>query len=449
MRRDAGYAALACSARSEESPGVHQVGANLMPGDLNSPDPYAVVRCPGREGREEQRTRHAQDARSRLERDAHLHELHADELLRPGFTCESWKDWVTGRLVGRDDGDAGRAPRAELSRVQRAAARQGLAHVRRAVGARTPAARWSTPHAAGGAAGGAAGTLHVFLDRGVNLKPADRNGFSDPYVKLTCHGVTHTSKTIKKSLDPQWRQSFQWSLPLSSLTARPDALQLECWDKDTLSRDDSLGHGAADLRGLLPNEMRDMAVPLSVQGTLHLRVQWVQEGGSGAPFAQPSRAGGGGGDACLPAAPTLPPPMAAPTASVRDDTSVSTFGTTARCRLPADTLIYGLGARRGSRRVRCAPFAASRLGWQPPAGSWCRDAAPTRPTAPSTTRTAPQCKAIARNGLPRVARSCSEVGSQAAHSACRTAAARCSTGALWQQSILKWMSTCGRWATGE
>lgn len=396
-----GFAALA-SQRTQQR-GVLSVhiksGANLMPGDLNfRSDPYVVVRCPGREGREEQRTRHVPKTLDPVWNETlTFTSCTLDELLRHGIHLRVMdKDWVT-----KDDSLGEMTVMLDALRVQNYHEYSELLPDK---GSLMFSVQWepersgrhagSTMHAAGGAEGGAAGTLHVFLDRGVNLKPADRNGFSDPYVKLTCHGVTHTSKTIKKSLDPQWRQSFQWFLPLSSLAARPDALQLECWDKDTLSRDDSLGHGAADLRGLLPNETRDVAVPLSAQGTLHLRVQWVRDGGSGAPFAQPSR--GGGGDACLPAAPTLPPPaMAAPMASIRDDTSVSTFGTTVRSPPPPGRHSHlrpgsTPGAAGGAGGADARSFAASRLGWQPPAGSYGAVMPPlTRPTAPSTTRTAP------------------------------------------------------------
>ena len=132
------------------------------------------------------------------------------------------------------------------------------------------------------------GTLHVYLDRGVGLKSADRNGLSDPYVRLTCDGVTLKSKTIKKTLDPQWEESFSWPRVTYGWlsAASPNALQLACWDYDTWSRDDPLGTGAADLRSLRPEELREIVVPLSLQGTIHgtihVQVKWVPEGGRGA-----------------------------------------------------------------------------------------------------------------------------------------------------------------------
>lgn len=50
------------------------------------------------------------------------------------------------------------------------------------------------------------GNLTVTLLRGTNLKPVDKTGTSDPYVKFTVNGeVVHKSATIKKDLNPVWK----------------------------------------------------------------------------------------------------------------------------------------------------------------------------------------------------------------------------------------------------
>ena len=108
------------------------------------------------------------------------------------------------------------------------------------------------------------GTLHVTLHRAQGLKAMDRNGKSDPYVKLTLAGKTHKSKIIKKTLDPVWEESFKWSGVLRELSADP--LQLHAFDYDFGSRDDKLGHASVDLRGLEGGEVREYAVQLSEQG---------------------------------------------------------------------------------------------------------------------------------------------------------------------------------------
>jgi Ca2+-dependent lipid-binding protein len=44
-----------------------------------------------------------------------------------------------------------------------------------------------------------------------NLKAADKSGTSDPFVKFTVNGdVVHKSLTIKKTLNPVWKdESFE------------------------------------------------------------------------------------------------------------------------------------------------------------------------------------------------------------------------------------------------
>lgn len=42
------------------------------------------------------------------------------------------------------------------------------------------------------------------------LKSADLNGKSDPYVRLTLAGQQAKSKTIMKTLDPQWDELFEF-----------------------------------------------------------------------------------------------------------------------------------------------------------------------------------------------------------------------------------------------
>ena len=43
------------------------------------------------------------------------------------------------------------------------------------------------------------------------LKSADRNGKSDPFVKLMLAGQRAKSKTIMMTLDPQWDEHFEFA----------------------------------------------------------------------------------------------------------------------------------------------------------------------------------------------------------------------------------------------
>ncbi len=48
------------------------------------------------------------------------------------------------------------------------------------------------------------------LVSGKDLIAADSNGKSDPYVHLKIGKTKHTSKIIKKTLNPEWDQEFDF-----------------------------------------------------------------------------------------------------------------------------------------------------------------------------------------------------------------------------------------------
>ncbi|KAF9115541.1 hypothetical protein BGX27_007428 [Mortierella sp. AM989] len=80
--------------------------------------------------------------------------------------------------------------------------------------------------------------MRIFISRARNLASRDRNGFSDPYVKLSIGGYKFTTNVIRKSLNPIWDASFDVELEAQSL---PDQVTLMFWDKDRWGRDDYLG----------------------------------------------------------------------------------------------------------------------------------------------------------------------------------------------------------------
>ena len=120
------------------------------------------------------------------------------------------------------------------------------------------------------------GTLRVHLQRASDLKAADRNGFSDPYVKLSLAGQSHKSKTIKKTLNPQWNETFEFSGVLRDLLA--EALQLHVFDWDRATKDDPLGNASVDLRPLRRARQHDFTAELSEQGRVFLHVSWAAHG---------------------------------------------------------------------------------------------------------------------------------------------------------------------------
>jgi Ca2+-dependent lipid-binding protein len=52
------------------------------------------------------------------------------------------------------------------------------------------------------------GVLTVHLAGAEGLAAADKNGLSDPYVKLSVGASRHKSKTISKTLNPTWNEKF-------------------------------------------------------------------------------------------------------------------------------------------------------------------------------------------------------------------------------------------------
>ena len=62
------------------------------------------------------------------------------------------------------------------------------------------------------------GTLTVTLLRGSGLAAADSNGKSDPYVKLSLGKSKAKSKTIPKTLDPEWNEKFEFQGACSRFT---------------------------------------------------------------------------------------------------------------------------------------------------------------------------------------------------------------------------------------
>lgn len=65
-------------------------------------------------------------------------------------------------------------------------------------------------------------TLHVKVFEGKDLLPCDFNGLSDPFVKLhlepeACKANKRKTTVVKKSLNPNFNQEFDWNLPTGTL----------------------------------------------------------------------------------------------------------------------------------------------------------------------------------------------------------------------------------------
>ncbi|XP_042566420.1 multiple C2 and transmembrane domain-containing protein 1 isoform X4 [Clupea harengus] len=87
------------------------------------------------------------------------------------------------------------------------------------------------------------GIVSISLIEGQGLQPMDSNGFSDPYVKFRMGHQKYKSKTIPKTLNPQWREQFDFHL----YEEHGGFIDLTVWDKDAGKRDDFMGRCQVDL----------------------------------------------------------------------------------------------------------------------------------------------------------------------------------------------------------
>ena len=132
------------------------------------------------------------------------------------------------------------------------------------------------------------GSFYVRIVRASGLKAADRNGLSDPYIKLTINEKTVRSKTMRKTLDPIYEETFRFDGTLGALTLKP--LNVTVMDYDVASFDDVIGMAQVDLVGLYYSGIaKDLTVNLD-EGTVDLQVTWHTAGTAG------DDKGRGGGD---------------------------------------------------------------------------------------------------------------------------------------------------------
>ncbi|XP_044030305.1 multiple C2 and transmembrane domain-containing protein 1 isoform X5 [Siniperca chuatsi] len=102
------------------------------------------------------------------------------------------------------------------------------------------------------------GIVSIALIEGRNLIPMDPNGLSDPYVKFRLGHQKYRSKTVPKTLSPQWREQFD--LHLYEETG--GVLDITVWDRDTGRRDDFIGRCQLNLSTLAKEQTHHLELPL-------------------------------------------------------------------------------------------------------------------------------------------------------------------------------------------
>ncbi|KAI1905373.1 hypothetical protein AGOR_G00015470 [Albula goreensis] len=102
------------------------------------------------------------------------------------------------------------------------------------------------------------GIVSISLIEGRNLTPMDTNGLSDPYVKFRLGHQKYKSKTMPKTLNPQWREQFDFHL----YEENGGVLEITVWDRDAGKRDDFIGRALLDLSGLSKEHTHKLDLPL-------------------------------------------------------------------------------------------------------------------------------------------------------------------------------------------
>ncbi|XP_010225435.1 PREDICTED: ras GTPase-activating protein 4-like [Tinamus guttatus] len=79
-----------------------------------------------------------------------------------------------------------------------------------------------------------------------DLAQKDRNGASDPFVRVRYNGKTQESAVVKKSCYPRWNETFEFEVAAGAA----EQLCVEVWDWDLVSRNDFLGKVVVNVPGL-------------------------------------------------------------------------------------------------------------------------------------------------------------------------------------------------------
>ncbi|KAK4753144.1 hypothetical protein SAY87_021942 [Trapa incisa] len=121
--------------------------------------------------------------------------------------------------------------------------------------------------------------VKVEVIEAADVKPADLNGFSDPYVKGQLGPYRFKTKIQKKTLSPKWLEEFR--IPITSWEI-PNLLNFEVCDKDHIF-DDALGKYSINVNDYRGGQRYETWVALQdvKMGRLHLAITVLGENGKG------------------------------------------------------------------------------------------------------------------------------------------------------------------------
>jgi len=102
--------------------------------------------------------------------------------------------------------------------------------------------------------------LSITIIKGTKLAAKDSNGLSDPYIIVKIEEQQVKTKTIHKTLEPYWNETFVFNVSgLNYVTP----VKFICMDWDKTSKDDYMGEFTVLLGDLLSSDVKENTVALT------------------------------------------------------------------------------------------------------------------------------------------------------------------------------------------
>lgn len=123
------------------------------------------------------------------------------------------------------------------------------------------------------------GVMRIEVSKANGLLAADLNGFSDPYVIVHCGKQKRKTRIIKKTLEPEWKQTFEIRGLLDDFLASGASFAVYDWDE--LGMDDVLGECKVklhpELRTATSATTQEYFERLDTEGMLSFSLTWVPD----------------------------------------------------------------------------------------------------------------------------------------------------------------------------
>ena len=122
------------------------------------------------------------------------------------------------------------------------------------------------------------GTLKVHLMSASGLAAKDKGGTSDPFVNCKLGKKARKSKTLQKTLDPEWDETLEFVSKVSLKQVMKNGLLLDLMDEDKgmLDSNDLLGKVTADLSALSSTNEITYHEAVSSGGVIKFSVAWEE-----------------------------------------------------------------------------------------------------------------------------------------------------------------------------